>query len=90
MTVLLSNRQRTESYGIKVGIKVLPLNDLSISVSYTYTDGEEDDKDLSVISPLLRLEIVTLMTITHAALHLPSQAGLRQTQRLQDLGAIKK
>jgi len=68
----------------------LPLDDLSISVSYTYTDGEEDDKDLSIISPLLTLEMVALMTITHAALHLPPQAGLRQTQRLQDLGAIKK
>lgn len=43
-----TNRQKAESYGVEVGIKVLPLDDLSISVNYTYTDGEEDDKDLSI------------------------------------------
>jgi len=44
-----ANRKTAESHGLEVGLRLFPLNDLSVSVSYTYTDGEENDKDLALV-----------------------------------------
>ncbi len=41
------NRETAKSYGVETALTVFPLDSISMSLSYTYTDGEEDGKDLA-------------------------------------------
>ena len=43
------NSEEAESYGVETGIRLFLLNELSASIYYTYTDGEEDDTDLTLV-----------------------------------------
>lgn len=41
------NRENAKSYGVESILTLNPIDSISISLSYTYTDGEEDGKDLA-------------------------------------------
>ncbi|MFH0727783.1 MAG: TonB-dependent receptor [Pseudomonadota bacterium] len=43
------NRARAESHGVEAGLRFLPLEDLSVSVSYTFTKGKENGADLAQV-----------------------------------------
>ena len=46
-TTQYTNRDVAKSYGVETGVSIYPVEDVSISVSYTFTDGEEDGADLA-------------------------------------------
>ena len=48
-TYRYANRKTAETEGVEVGLNIYPRYDMSLSFNYTYTDGEEDGKDLTGI-----------------------------------------
>ncbi len=43
------NRETSKSYGVESRLSIFPTDHISMALSYTYTDGEEDGKDLARI-----------------------------------------
>lgn len=43
------NSKEAESYGVETGLRFYPMDQLSAAIFYTYTDGEENDTDLTLV-----------------------------------------